>query len=218
MECTICYRKHAAFLPFFCTTCARNTVYESRLESAQVLLQKEASTKEVEKALTLRSTDNEDVPKPGNTVTFQKIASNKGYSRIILEDIHAKGLKSQDQAQKILSNVHNLQEQNKKLEEEALARRKANNERRAQLSAAKRHLIHEQATAPEPIRKATARTQAQWSSLHVFDVDSRIFLCKEAAILLGLTHQRRKKGSIRDQYIIAGVAIPDLRDLNSKLP
>ena len=218
MECAICCRKYAGSLPFFCTTCARNTVYESRLEITQVLLQKEASSKEVEKALRLRSKDDDDVAKPDNTNTFQKIASNKGHSRIILEDIHAKGLKSQDNAQNISSSLHNLLEQKKKVEEEVSIRKKANAERRGQLSAAKRNLVHEQATAPEPIKKATAKIQAQWSSLHSFDVDSRIFLCKEAAILLGLTQQKRKKGSARDQHMIAGIVIPDLRDLNCKLP
>ena len=179
-----------------------------------MLLQKEAHKKEVEQALTLRAKD--DVKRPGSPNIFQKVAANKSHSRIILEDIRAKGLKSKDQAEKISSNVRELQEQNKKLREAALARRKTIAERRAQLSTAQNMLSHKQVTAPEPIKKATAKVQAQWNSLHIFDVDSRIFLCKEAATLLGLKQRKRKKGAPgRDIYMIAGVQIPDLRDLNS---
>ena len=216
MGCTICSRHPSTSLPLFCTTCARNALYEPRLESAQLLLQKEACKKEVEQALTLRAKD--DAQRSGTGNTFQRIASNKGYSRIILEDIQARELKSKDQAEKILRSVGELQEQNKRLREDVLGRKKAIAERHTQLSTAQKILANEQAAAPEPIKKATAKVQAQWYSLHTFDVDSRIFLCKEAAILLGLKQRKRKKGSPgRDVYMIATVPIPDLRDLNSKL-
>ena len=216
MGCTICSRHPSTSLSFFCTTCARNALYEPRLESAQLLLQKEACKKEVEQALTLRAKD--DAQRSGTGNTFQRIASNKGYSRIILEDIQARELKSKDQAEKILRSVGELQEQNKRLREDVLGRKKAIAERHTQLSTAQKILANEQAAAPEPIKKATAKVQAQWYSLHTFDVDSRIFLCKEAAILLGLKQRKRKKGSPgRDVYMIATVPIPDLRDLNSKL-
>src|SRR6267378_4115154 len=51
MSCHVCSRAHSPRLSFYCTTCARNQLYQLRLENARLGLEKEALGRQIESAV-----------------------------------------------------------------------------------------------------------------------------------------------------------------------
>lgn len=98
-----------------------------------------------------------------------------------------------------------------------IAKRKAGNVKRWSDLKSAALAAQREAEALESVKKGVERMERRWDMLHTRTMESRVFLCREAAQLYGLQQRIRKKaGSVRDIYMIGGVPIPDLRDLNSK--
>ncbi|KAL2814741.1 UV radiation resistance protein and autophagy-related subunit 14-domain-containing protein [Aspergillus granulosus] len=63
------------------------------------------------------------------------------------------------------------------------------------------------------------RTDHLWNSLHTKTAEARIFLCREVASLYGLRQKVRKRDNgLKESYMIGGVNIFDLRDMNGAAP
>ncbi|KKK23790.1 hypothetical protein AOCH_000293 [Aspergillus ochraceoroseus] len=61
------------------------------------------------------------------------------------------------------------------------------------------------------------RTDHLWHSLHSKTAEARIFLCREAASLYGLRQKVRRRDNVTEEtYVIGGVSIIELRNLNGK--
>lgn len=123
---------------------------------------------------------------------------------------------SEDNTKTILSHVEALREETEKIKAEITTRKARLLRRRSEFASAKQELSKSQATAVEPVDKGIKRTEHRWDVIHNKTAESRLFLCREAALLYGLNQRKRKKGALgRDVYFIGGVPIADLRDLNS---
>lgn len=123
---------------------------------------------------------------------------------------------SEDSTKTILSHVKALREETEKIKAEITTRKARLLKRRSEFASAKQELSKSQATAVEPVDKGIKRTEHRWDVIHNKTAESRLFLCREAALLYGLNQRKRKKGALgRDVYFIGGVPIADLRDLNS---
>lgn len=118
--------------------------------------------------------------------------------------------------QESLAHIENLR---KEIEagKADIARRKALlAQRRSHALAATRGLAERRAGVLDTLASRVRETSQRWDTMHSEIVNARVFLCTEAADLCGLRQRRRQKGgSIRDDYIIGGISIVDLRDLNS---
>ena len=199
--CQICDRSGSSVLSFNCATCARNALYEPRLQHVQSLLSKEALGREVEQALTAGGVSNG--ARSSARVTYQ--TSRSQLSEVI------------ERTKSILSHADILQDQTKEMRLDIAERKAAQEKRRAFLTSAKRDLAEQGSKAAEPTQKAIAKTNHTWDILHAETVKSRVFLCREVASLYGLQQKKRHKGVPgRDTYLIGSIPIFDIRDINSK--
>lgn len=210
MQCNICQRYWSSKLPFNCTTCARNVLYETRIEQAQTLLQKEAAGNEVTGIVGATGPSTTSSKSSGK----EDALSTKTWE---LERASSAKVDLLERTQAMLSHKDALR---KELEEtrESIARRKALlSQRRSDYDSASHHISQRRAAALEPVENGIIRTQTRWDALHDRTAESRVFLCREAANLYGLQQRKGRKGVLgRDSYTIGGVPIVDLRDLNSK--
>ena len=123
---------------------------------------------------------------------------------------------SENKTQSVLSHVEALREETQQIKSEIAARKVRLLRRRSEFNSAKQELSQSQASAVEPVDKSIKRTEHRWEVMHNKTAESRLFLCREVALLYGLQQRKRKKGGLgRDVYLIGGVPIADLRDLNS---
>ena len=209
MQCEICHRSASSRLPFNCTLCSRHALYQPRIQLAQTLLQTESLGKEVEqnvlgtsKQEKARSSAGAKISGLNPTWTVHRAASDQ--------------VLSEEKTQTVLSHVEALREETQEIKAEIAARKTMLSRRRSEFASAKQELSQSQATAAEPRDKGIKRTQHRWDVMHNKTAESRLFLCKEVALLYGLHQRKRKKGGMgRDVYFIGGVPITDLRDLNS---
>lgn len=211
MQCDICCRPASSRLPVNCTLCARDALYQPRVQLAQALLQKEELGKEVEQ-LTLTPS------RPGKTPASKAAKQQEPQLSIAwtLQRAAAEQVLSDGKTESTLRHVQILRDEIRKTRDKIAERRTRLKRRRSEFASAKQELLQSQANATEPIDKGLRRAQHKRGVMHNKTAESRLYLCREAALLCGLQQRKRKKGGLgRDVYFIGGVPIADLRDLNS---
>ena len=210
MQCEICKRSPTSRLPFNCTLCAREALHEPRIQLALTLLQQETLGHDVEGKIAQET---------GILRTSTPKASNKPQElspRWALERARIERTASDGEAQAVLGHVEALRAQTKEMKVEIASRKSNLAKRRSDLESATRNISRRQISATEPLEKGLKRTGHRWDALHLATLEARIFLCKEAAQLYGLQQRKRKRGRPgRDIYVIGGIPIADLRELNS---
>ncbi|KAK4695048.1 hypothetical protein P7C71_g2626, partial [Lecanoromycetidae sp. Uapishka_2] len=212
MECDICHRPANTRLPFNCTLCARDALYQPRLQLAETLLHKENLGKEVERNVT-------SPPKLNRIPNLASNKSSESNATWTVERAAAEQMSSEEKTQTIHDHVKNLRDEIRNVKIEIAERKARLQARRSEFASAKQELSQSQTAAIEPVEKGIRRTEHRWDTLHNKTAEARLFLCKEAALLYGLQQRKRKKGGLgRDSYLIGGVPIPDLRDLNNASP
>ena len=123
---------------------------------------------------------------------------------------------SEDNTKTVMTHIEALREETEKIKAEIATRKVRLLRRRSEFASAKQELSKSQTSAIEPVDKGIKRTENRWDVIHNKTAESRMFLCREVALLYGLHQRKRKKGGLgRDIYYIGGVPIADLRDLNS---
>ena len=210
MQCDVCRRYWSSKLPFNCTTCARNTLYETRIEQAQTLLQRETAGNGVIGIVGATESNTSSSKVPGK----ENATSTKTWE---LERASSARVNSLDRTQAILSHSDALRKELKATRESIAKRKALLSQRRSDYDSASHQLSQRRAAALEPVENGIIRTQTRWDALHDRTVESRVFLCREAANLYALQQRKRRRGVLgRDNYTVGGVPIVDLRDLNSK--
>ena len=211
VQCQVCIRSATSRLPFLCTACARNALYEPRLQHVQSLLSKEALGREVEYAL------NAHPKRKKQHNGLREGAHRKPAAPVAYERATSQLAQVTERIETIFSHVEALQAQTKQMKADIAKRRTAVTQRHAALASAEKEVAKEAAKAPDPVEKAIAKTESRWNALHTQTVEARVFLCREVASLYGLQQKKRRKGvSGRDSYLIGGVPIVDIRDINSE--
>ncbi|KAI9818947.1 MAG: hypothetical protein M1832_004115 [Thelocarpon impressellum] len=193
MHCAACSRPHSSRLPFHCVACARNALYELRLQNAGTLLHREALGREVEGAAA------SDLP------GLEREASQALESRERVAELrsHSTVLRAEIETGK--ADISRLKT--------SLAAR------RSDLASRTHNLPSRRATTLASVERGIARMKQTAVQQHQMTAESRVFLCQEAANLYGLRQRRRRKGGVvKEDYIIGGVGIVDLRDLNNAPP
>jgi hypothetical protein len=92
-------------------------------------------------------------------------------------------------------------------------------QRRSDAESANYQLTERQTATLTSVQNGIKRTEHLWHALHNKTAESRVFLCREAASVYGLRQKLRKKnGEVRASYVIGGVTIVDLREMNGSTP
>ena len=211
VTCDICLRPCNSRLPFNCTGCARNVLYEPRIRLAETLLENEAAGQEIERSIgAIKSVD-------GKEFSTSKAKSQEINPVWALEQIHAEEAASKERTQQAVDHAQFLRQENDKKIAEVAERKSKLLRRRAELKSATDELSQRKAATIEPMEKTIKHLEHRWDAMHTKTMEARVFLCREAAQLYGL-QQRKRKGDRpgRDIYVIGGMPIADLRDLNSR--
>ena len=204
MECDICCRKHSPDLNFLCVGCARSSIYVTRLESAKVLLAKEQLALKIEAVVSPKS-ENQERDNPLSAWAFESAKVHK-------EETDARTYET-------LDHVRTLREELELARKEISARKAHLASRKADLEAIRARLPDQRNHRESKITDVIKRGKLSFAALDERSVETRAFLCREAALLLGLKQRKRRKdGGIFDQYYLGGLPIVDLKECYSTLP
>jgi hypothetical protein len=202
MQCDICFR--TAGKEWLCPTDARNILYESRIQNARVLLEKDALDQQITTLLAAQSKS-----KDGDGNSLALAASVVDTAAILAEKDQAI-----DRTKQIIAHADELRAKVDQAREEIAKRKASLTRRKSELASAANGVDARRARQTEDVEKSIRMTKYKWNQGHVTTASSRSFLCGEAAKLYGLKRIRRN-GAV-EEYSIGGMGIVDLRSMNSK--
>ena len=212
MECSICH-KHPAKEDgstkedgLHCASCALNIFYPVRLELAKVMLEKETHGRTVEQITS---------PEPGpNMDEDAKKMSAAWWSQFETGLSIYQREQDEEMERELEEKKKYLEELKAKVQEkkEYLAQRRSN------IKVAKDALFVRGKKKLEEAKAAGEKAKAEHDAIHNRTMEAKEILCREAATLLRLRHTKvkTKDGTLKDRYFIAGLVLPDLKEINSK--
>lgn len=211
MSCHICTTAHPR-PSFFCPTCARSRLYQLRLDHGRILLEKDSLAREIEVTVSVSSEDS------GLFTAARRLRSNdvdpqstRSWANQVVSKQQADTSRRREAIrQSILALKKNIHAKKRDIAErkETLARRRSD-------AASAQYQLEERETALlTGVQNTCRRTEHLWHSLHSKTAEARIFLCREAAYLHGLRQKANKKNQSRPAYVLGGIPIVDLRDMN----
>ncbi|KAJ5286889.1 hypothetical protein N7478_002575 [Penicillium angulare] len=212
MSCQTCTSTHSR-LPILCPTCARNRLYQLRLEYTQILLEKEALGQHIESAV---SSDRSRTPR-SKIETGSSEADHDGSRRWVHQTISSRENSSASRLETVRQHTKTLKEEIEARKADILERRRRLARRRSDSESAHYQLGEREAAILISIQNTTKRTEHLWHTLHSKTAEARIFLCREVAHLYGLRLKTARKADARQNYVLGGLAILDLLDMNGKL-
>lgn len=209
MSCSICSRVPHSRLSFHCPTCARNQLYQLRINNAQVLLEKEALEQKIETAIDYHSSSDKD-PSHGQEL----LSTDKACSpRWALQTINSQFAETLVTRESLSHQLHTLKLEVEARRAEIAKRKDALARRHSDAESAKYQLVERETGILAGVQNTSKRVEHVWHSLHSRTAESRIYLCREVANLYGL-RKATKKGQVRETYMLGCGYIVDLRDLN----
>jgi hypothetical protein len=212
MECDICSRISSSNLPFHCITCARNCLYEPRLEATRVLLEKESLGRRIERAVTNRPQGSEKQNKKSKT---EDLSLSQAWSR---ETAKARKVDSEDKSGKVEKHILSLREEIQNARDEISQRKAGLEKRRRELESVRASLPGGRTTATNKLAESMRKGSQSWSGINNKTTDTRAFLCREAALLYRLRQKKKARGGVVvDQYSIVGLPLVDLKEINCTL-
>ena len=206
MECDICNRRDGAQIGMHCTVCARTAIYGLRIEHARLLLEKETLSRKFEQA-TITSLSHNASNEPGVLSRAWHAEFGKVKSQAV-----------KDQVEAYESASASCRAEISQLREEVESKRAGIAQRRKDLKAVKQQVPSRRETIVGKLNQIGNKGLRSFDNINKSTIETRAFLCREAATLLGLKCQKVKddSGRLQERFQIAGHAIPDLRYIHSK--
>ncbi len=207
MECDICSRLPSSKLTLLCVTCARNTLYEPRLEAAQALLEKEHLGRRIENIVNHKRAGQK------STQTERQDADlSAAWSR---ETANVKKSGLEEKTGVVKAHIAILREEIKNGRDEISQRKAILGKRQEELQAVKASVPGRRTAITSKLAESMRRGSHSWTVIHNKTIDTRAFLCREATLLYRLKQKKKARGGvIVDQYTIGGLPLPDLKEIN----
>lgn len=213
MICDICFRAPNSRLPFYCPTCARNQLYQLRVENARVLLEKGSLGQQIEDAIGRGESQEEPTEQDRTPPRLEDGAARRWAHRTAT----TKQVESAARTRELNDRIKSLKSEIKDKQTEISQRKAVLARRHSDAESAKYQLAQREDATLAGIQNTTKRTDHLWNSLHSKTAEARIYLCREAANLYGLRKKVvDKDGARKDVYVVTGVPIVDLRDMNGE--
>lgn len=212
MECQICCGRAQHGRKFLCVACARSALYNPRLVYARTLLEKEALGRVVE------AVANGDGQKTAQSLSVSltpdriaDIAKRLEHDRVVAETAA-----TETRTSEITRQAEQLRHRLEKYRVEIAARKDTLTHKRGDLERARLELVRLKGPPSDTLAKLVKKLNRRYNSAFDATVSSRIYLCRDAAVLAGLQltqglndHDRQTK-----TFVVGGYEIVDLRDLN----
>ncbi|KAM3065443.1 hypothetical protein ACMFMG_011438 [Clarireedia jacksonii] len=202
MQCDICFRTGGHKLPFLCPTDARNQLYEARVKTAGILLEKDA----LDRQLSALFPSTSGTPGQHSQPTTALARSN-------VSEIHAERERVIERTNQIIAHADELRAKVEEAKRERDRKKAAIERRRSELAAVSSGAEVRRAKQIQEVESSTLRTKYRWNQAYSLIGGSRTYLCYEAAKLYGLQRVKRITGG--EDYKIGGINIVDLRSMNS---
>ncbi|PYH46690.1 Atg14 domain-containing protein [Aspergillus saccharolyticus JOP 1030-1] len=215
MSCHVCFRGSGLNLRCICPMCARNQLYQLRIENATLLLEKESLKREID-ATVLSRQRSADLPENKNISPGDDDGVPSTWiSRIIVHE----GIESSTKTTVLTRHIEGLVSEVREKRLEISRRRVSLAQRQSDSESAKYQLLERETAILASIQNNIKRTDHLWHSLHSKTTEARIFLCREAANLYELRQELRMiDGVMQETYVIGGMHLVDLRHLNGTSP
>ncbi|ETN37101.1 uncharacterized protein HMPREF1541_08091 [Cyphellophora europaea CBS 101466] len=203
MECDICARKGSDLtqVGLHCASCARTALYAPRLEQGRILLEKASLNSKIE-----TSTRSDGALEGGRSLP--QIWKTE-VSRIKASDVR-------DRLQQEQRSITLLREDIARMKDEVSRKRMQLESDWAELKTVRTTLAGQDKGHTDKLNESTAKGLKNFNSMHEASVETRAYLCREAATLLRLRQRKtRRSDQVREHYLIAGWQIPDLRSISN---
>ena len=211
MECDICSKQLGSNRQPLCVGCARTSLYGPRIEHLSVLLERERLHGQIETRL--KSPASLQFLPPGAstidlTASSVKLDLERCRSQVESLDDRMSGIREQQQL---------LKEQIRQAREDNASRKRSHKARRDGIRQDVDQLRSRKFQLLDPIQNEAKRLRHKIGKVHTRTKEGRVKLCRESVGLAGLTMRKRrcKDGRMKEEYLIGGIPITDLRELNS---
>lgn len=211
LNCNICARSiSVGRRKALCASCAQATLYDSRIRHVTALLDRENS-----------HICAEAVVRPGNDGVLAALPQDADLDTITssINNFRQEKSRVQQQASEvrvaaIMEKADELRRQLQDQRDFIEARKRELHNKRLYLATKRDEFEMSQAKSIETVRAISKRTAHRLSRTREKLVDARLVLCQEAALATNFTKRKREDG--KSEYILEGIVIPDLRELNAK--
>jgi hypothetical protein len=219
MECDICGKAGHPSHAMHCITCARSYLEYPRIQLAKTLIDKDGVERHVEAVI--RGSEDKTSQhvsltdsKGGLLVDRHECTNNLNWQRTKTETAEI-----QERVQLIKEQADRLREQMEATRLQLETKRKANAQRKSDLSSVTYGIESRRANELDKLQQTVKRMEYKSDRIHHDTIELRMQLCTTAAKLAGLkaSKRRTKDGSIKDVFNIGPgtrLRIWDLRELN----
>lgn len=190
-------------------------MYWLRIENANTLLEKEAMAQQIENAVTSENSPRDLASHiEGPLKLRDQISKHWTLQRIL-----GKREESSARTKILADHIGALRSEIKDKKLDISQRKLELAQRYSDAESAKYHISERECATLTGIQNNTKRTEHIWHALHNRTAEARVFLCREAATLFGLRQLVEKiNGELKETYIVGGVPIIHLRDMNGATP
>lgn len=211
MECGICMRPSTSKLAFCCPSCVRSVLYEPRLRHAKILLEKEQLSRQIEGTV---SSGGGGVDRKARAGGVQQ--NSQATRRWSVESSNVRRAQARDRTRDVQEHSQILRGEIKAAREEIAKRKAILQKKQSETGIIKGVLPERRTVGSDRVREEIKKASQSWDAVHNKAIETRSFLCREAAHLHGLRQRKRMRGGVvRDQYTIGGIPIINLKDINS---
>lgn len=196
---------------FYCPGCARAALYSHRLEQASLLLDRERFRRQVDG--TISSNTKGAKASNGSSILEFESAHSKSHDVRSLGDLQ----EAREKVNSIIQKSQSLAASIEAYKQELATRKESVQRRRTAKASATVELQLARTDFLDPLRKQIRKTRHRYDRLSAEIIVGRAYLCENASLLAGLS---KDKENLKSTFsvLLAGLPIPDLRELNNIPP
>jgi Vacuolar sorting 38 and autophagy-related subunit 14 len=203
-------RPASSKLSLCCPSCARSVLYETRLRNAKILVEREQLAVDIE-SLTSSGDRAEGQIDSGNTK--QDVLASRRWS---MESLNVKRIQARERIKDVQEHNQTLRHDIKAAREEMAKQKAILRKKRAENDTVRSVVLERRRDKLDKLREEIKKTVQSWNAVGNKAVETRSFLCGEAAHLSALKQRKKMRGGVvRDHYTIGGVPVISIRDINS---
>lgn len=208
MACDLCMRDFGGRRQALCVSCAHATIYGPRIQQAGALLEREHSHRLADAVI-----------RPGNDGVLAALPQDVDFDAITArmkkhscDRAQAERQAIENRLNAIVGKAEELKDQMQQYKKKIETQQEDLERRRKVLTEERQEHEKQKPRTVEPIQTVANKALQRLEKTHNRIVECRVLLCREAALSSNL--QRRKSAKGRSEYMLGGIVVPDLRELN----
>lgn len=209
MECSVCEREITARRKGLCGSCVQASLYKPRIDKVQAILSNEKAHAHVEA-----------VVRPGNDGVLAALPEDADWDAITVGISTYGNRKAEAEKERMELRIEDISEKAKELQQQiedhkryVAEQKKLHQSRREAIKSGRGELARHRTEATGPVQADIKKAKRQLEKMHTRTAEAREYLCKEVGTLCGLQRAKDSKG--KSLFYLAGLPMPNLKDLNA---